>query len=110
VLTTATDPRVDRALAYLRERLGHPVTVSELAGQALLSRYHFLRVFKRETGRTPYRYLTMLRMHEAKRLLAQGETVTVVAARCGYSSAGHFSAAFHKETGVRPSRWTSATS
>ena len=85
------------------------MTVSELAGQALLSPYHFLRVFKRETGRTPYRYLTMLRMREAKRLLAQGQTVTAVAARCGYSSAGHFSAAFRKETGVRPSRWVSTT-
>lgn len=102
---TPADPRVGRAVAYMRERLGHRVTLPELASQAWLSPYHFLRVFKREVGRTPYRYLTMLRMHEAKRLLSQGETVTAVAMRCGYSSTAHFSATFRKETGLRPSRW-----
>ncbi|MDG4782446.1 AraC family transcriptional regulator [Micromonospora sp. WMMD961] len=102
VSPTPDDPRVGRAVAYMRERLGHPLTVPELAGQALLSPYHFLRVVKRQTGRTPYRYLTMLRMREAKRLLGAGETVTAVAARCGYSSTAHFSAAFRRRPGCGP--------
>ena len=89
----------------MRKRLGHPMTVSELAREALLSPYHFLRVFKTEMGHTPYRHLTMLRMDEAKRLLERGETVTRTAERCGYSNTAYFSAAFLRETGVRPSRW-----
>ncbi len=94
-----------RAVAYMRARLGHPVSVAELAREARLSPYHFLRVFTVEVGRTPHRHLVKLRIGEAKRLLAQDHTVTEAALRCGFSSTAHFSAVFLRETGMRPSRW-----
>ncbi|MDT8912272.1 AraC family transcriptional regulator [Amycolatopsis sp. PS_44_ISF1] len=93
------------AVAYLRDRLAHPVTVTELAGAVRLSPYHFVRVFKRATGHTPHRYLVLLRIAEAKRLLEDGATVTRTAQQCGFYSAAHLSAVFLRETGVRPSRW-----
>jgi AraC family transcriptional regulator len=94
-----------RAVAYLRNQLERPVTVAELAGVAGFSPYHFLRVFKRATGHTPHRYLTLLRIAEVKRLLERGVTVTQAAQRCGFYSTAHLSAAFLRETGVRPSHW-----
>lgn len=101
---------VGHAVAYLRDQLERPVTVAELAGVARLSPYHFLRVFKRATGHTPHRYLTLLRIAEVKRLLAGGVTVTRAAQRCGFYSTAHLSAVFLRETGVRPSRWPPPTS
>ena len=94
-----------RAVVFMRARLERQVTVAELAGLAGLSPYHFLRVFKRATGHTPHRYLTLLRIGEAKRLLEGGSTVTQAAQRCGFYSTAHLSAVFLRETGVRPSRW-----
>ncbi|MDN3059760.1 helix-turn-helix transcriptional regulator [Streptomyces sp. SRF1] len=94
----------------MRDRLPGRVTVTELAGVARLSPYHFLRVFKRATGHTPHRYLTLLRIAEAKRLLEAGVTVTQAAQRCGFYSAAHLSGVFLRETGVRPSRWPPPTS
>jgi AraC family transcriptional regulator len=94
-----------RALAYMQDQMDRPVTVAELAGVAWLSPYHFLRVFKRATGHTPHRYLTLLRIAEVKRLLECGVTVAQAARRCGFCSTAHLSAAFLRETGVRPSGW-----
>ncbi|WP_306208197.1 helix-turn-helix domain-containing protein [Actinoplanes sp. RD1] len=99
------DTRVCRAVAHMRERLGQRLTIAELAGVALLSPYHFVRVFRREVGRTPHRHLTLLRVREAQRLLEQGLPVTAVAAHCGFSGTPHFSAVFLRHTGLRPSRW-----
>ncbi|MFI6995971.1 helix-turn-helix domain-containing protein [Nocardia sp. NPDC050175] len=96
---------VFRAVAHMRDQLARPVTVAELAGVAQYSPYHFLRMFKRATGYTPHRYLTLLRIVEAKRLLERGVTVTQAARWCGFSSTAHLSAVFLRETGVRPSRW-----
>lgn len=94
-----------RAVVYMQDRMGRPVTVTELAGVAKFSPYHFLRVFKRATGHTPHRYLTLLRIAEVKRLLERGVTVGQAAQRCGFYSTAHLSAVFFRETGVRPSRW-----
>ncbi|WP_305785473.1 helix-turn-helix domain-containing protein [Symbioplanes lichenis] len=99
------DARVRRALALMRERLGDPLTLADLATAARLSPYHFLRVFKRATGETPGRHLTRLRVREAARLLDAGGSVTAVAARCGFSSPSHLSTAFLREVGVRPSQY-----
>jgi AraC family transcriptional regulator len=101
----SADARVRRAVAHMRERLDRPLTVAELAAEARLSPYHFLRVFTKATGETPHRYLTRLRIGAAKRLLERGGTVAEAAARCGFSSPAHLSAAFLRETGVRPSRY-----
>ncbi|MDP9794681.1 AraC family transcriptional regulator [Catenuloplanes nepalensis] len=104
----ATDARVRRAVALMRERLDRPPAVAELAAAAGLSPYHFLRVFTRATGLTPHRYLMRLRIGEARRLLDRGVSVAETADRCGFSSPAHLSAAFLREVGVRPSRYRSA--
>ncbi|MFD6156130.1 helix-turn-helix domain-containing protein [Nocardia sp. NPDC060256] len=97
---------VFRAVVYMRDQLARPVPLAELAGVARYSPYHFLRMFKRATGYTPHRYLTLLRIAEVERLLEHGVTVTQAAQRCGFSSTAHLSAVFLRETGVRPSRWS----
>ncbi|WP_433519380.1 helix-turn-helix domain-containing protein [Nonomuraea sp. CA-143628] len=101
--TRREDVRVRKAIAYMRDRLSEPVRLAELAEEVRLSPYHFLRVFKQATGETPVRYLTRLRIAHATRLLENGMTVSQVARRCGFSSPGHLSSAFLRETGVRPS-------
>ncbi|MGW4959834.1 helix-turn-helix domain-containing protein [Nonomuraea sp. NPDC004186] len=101
--TGREDVRVRKAIAYMRDRLSEPVRLAELAEEVRLSPYHFLRVFKQATGETPGRYLTRLRIAHATHLLEKGMTVSQVARRCGFSSPGHLSSAFLRETGVRPS-------
>ncbi|AEW99611.1 helix-turn-helix domain-containing protein [Streptantibioticus cattleyicolor] len=98
------DGRVGAAIALMRDRLAEPVTLADLAAEAHLSPYHFLRVFKATTGQTPHRFLTRLRIEAAQRLLVNGDlTVAEIARRCGFGSPGALSASFLRHTGMRPS-------
>ncbi|MFF8643993.1 helix-turn-helix domain-containing protein [Streptomyces sp. NPDC015345] len=102
------DARVGAAIAMMRDRLAEPVTLAEIAGEVHLSVYHFVRVFKAATGATPYRYLTRLRVEEAKRLLRGTDLpIARIAARCGFAGPGALSAAFLRQTGARPSAYRS---
>ena len=95
---------VRRAVAVMRERLAEPLTVAEIAAEAHLSVYHFIRVFRDATGETPHRFLTRLRIERARRLLSGTDlTVAQIADRCGFASPGALSTAFLGQVGVRPS-------
>ncbi|MGK3204368.1 helix-turn-helix domain-containing protein [Amycolatopsis sp. MEPSY49] len=100
------DARVRAAVTFLRERLAEPVTLADLAGEVHLSVYHLVRVFRTATGRTPHRFLTELRVGEAKRLLREtGLPLDRIAPRCGFAGPGALSAAFVRHVGVRPSAY-----
>ncbi|MGC7095055.1 helix-turn-helix domain-containing protein [Amycolatopsis lurida] len=97
---------VRRAAAFMRERLAEPLTVAEIAAEANLSVYHFIRVFRDATGETPHRFLTRLRIERARRLLSDTElTIAQIAGRCGFASPGALSSAFLGQVGVRPSAY-----
>jgi AraC family transcriptional regulator len=100
------DARVRAAVAFLRERLAEPVTLADLADEVHLSVYHLVRVFRTATGQTPHRFLTELRVEEAKRLL-RGTDLALdrIAPRCGFATAGALSAAFARHVGTRPSAY-----
>ncbi|GAA4535399.1 AraC family transcriptional regulator [Amycolatopsis samaneae] len=102
--STREDTRVRAAVALMRERLADPITLAEIAGEVHLSVFHLVRVFKDTTGVTPYRFLTRLRIEEAKRLLRETELpVAQIALRCGFASPGALSTAFLRHIGARPS-------
>ncbi|GAA1880837.1 AraC family transcriptional regulator [Streptantibioticus ferralitis] len=95
---------VRKGIAVMRDRLAHPLTLADIAAEVHLSVYHFIRVFREATGETPHRFLTRLRIEQARRLL-DGTDLTIgqIAERCGFSSAGSLSSAFLVHVGVRPS-------
>lgn len=98
------DKRVRAAVAMMRSRLADPITLADIAGEVHLSVYHFVRVFQKATGVPPHRFLTRLRIEEAKRLLRATELpIAQIAQRCGFAGPGALSAAFLRHTGVRPS-------
>ncbi|GAA1982689.1 AraC family transcriptional regulator [Amycolatopsis minnesotensis] len=94
------------ATAVMRERMAEPLTLAEIAAEAHLSVYHFIRVFRAATGETPHRFLTRIRIEQAQRMLS-GSTLTIgqIAERTGFGSPGSLSAAFLSQVGVRPSAY-----
>ncbi|MBA2481675.1 MAG: helix-turn-helix transcriptional regulator [Planctomycetes bacterium] len=68
-----------------------------------MSKDHLRRLFERDTGGTPQRFLANLRVGEAENLLAFGHKVKEAAARVEFADQHYFSRAFHRITGVRPS-------
>ncbi|MEU4172811.1 AraC family transcriptional regulator [Streptomyces sp. NPDC026665] len=95
--------RVTMVTNYMRERLAEPLSLDDLARQASMSRYHFLRVFRQSTGKTPHQFLTELRINAARQALEHGDdTIACVGRRCGFANPSHFSAAFRKFCGCSP--------
>ncbi|MEU5974910.1 AraC family transcriptional regulator [Streptomyces sp. NPDC047315] len=91
---------------YMERRLSENITLNELAGQAHLSRYHFLRRFSVATGKTPMQYLTGLRMDAARHLLAAGrDPINQVGRVCGFPNPANFARAFRKHVGCSPSEY-----
>ncbi|NED54041.1 helix-turn-helix transcriptional regulator [Micromonospora aurantiaca] len=102
---------VTRAVEYMTEYLSEPQRLSDIAQAALLSPFHFHRVFRHVTSTTPARFLTALRMAQARNLLVNSDlSVTEVCMAVGYSSLGTFISQFTRLTGMSPRRFRSAMS
>lgn len=103
-LTGPTRAIVD-ALRILRERYTEPLRVEELARAANMSPSVFHLRFKALTATTPLQYQKHLRLHEARRLLMDGETnVEAVAFQVGYQSPSQFSREYSRAFGLSPKR------
>lgn len=77
--------------------------IDDLASLVGLSRYHFLRCFKRATGSSPLQYVLARRVEHARRLLAHGdESIAAIAYAAGFSSQSHLNAMFKRHLGVTP--------
>jgi AraC-like DNA-binding protein len=66
---SAPDPWLQAILAYARENLTKPLTLDDLARQGQMSRFAFIRKFKRLCGRTPMEELRHMRLDQARTLL-----------------------------------------
>lgn len=96
---------VTRVIRAMRDRLDEPWTLSRLAQIAYLSPFHFSRVFRLITGAPPGRFLSTLRMAEARRLVVSSRmNVTDICTTVGYSSLGTFTTQFTAQIGVGPGR------
>ncbi|MCE9670958.1 helix-turn-helix transcriptional regulator [Myxococcus stipitatus] len=84
--------------------------LGDLARIAGLSPYHFLRVFKRETGVTPHRFLLQTRVRRALELLRDtSRPVTDIAFDVGFGDLSNFINTFRREVGASPARFRKAT-
>lgn len=101
---------VRAATQYIKDNLSSPLTAQSVASSAGVSKYHFLRQFKRLTGVTLSHYINDLRCQRARQLLEQGELkVKEVACLCGYSNLSYFSRTFRQFTGLLPSQINAST-
>jgi AraC family transcriptional regulator len=95
---------IDYVVEYINDNYAYPFSLEELADKIALSKSHFSRVFKKETGYTLQDYIVKVRLDRAKLLLYRGsQSITEIAHACGFSSSAHFSSAFGKHVGVKPS-------
>jgi AraC-like DNA-binding protein len=100
---------VERAIHFMCDKYSEPLSLDDIASSAIMSRFHFCRTFASVTGVTPGRFLSAVRIHEAKRMLVNAEMkVTDVAFAVGYSSLGSFSNHFTDSVGVSPGRYRRA--
>ncbi|MBI3831236.1 MAG: helix-turn-helix transcriptional regulator [Planctomycetes bacterium] len=96
---------VAASLAYLRQFHQRALTLDELARQAHMSTFHFVRRFKRATGFTPIEYLEKYRVGRAQELMMTQPELRLgeISRAVGYDDPAYFSRVFRKRTGWPPS-------
>ncbi len=97
---------IEDVKGYIQEHIREEVSIDELARVAMMSPYHFIRVFKNETGMTPHAYVLSYRIHVGMYLLESTSlSVSDICYETGFSSASVFSAAFRRQTGQTPTAY-----
>ncbi|HTZ80562.1 MAG TPA: AraC family transcriptional regulator [Stellaceae bacterium] len=106
--TAGDSARLRRVRDLVEARLGEDLSLETLAAEADLSPWHFLRLFRRETGATPHLYLLQRRLARARALLEAGEQPAAVAAATGFTDQSHLTHRFRRAYGVTPARFRRA--
>lgn len=96
------DGRILEMLRYIDAHLTEPLTIAMLADAFFISRYHMMRLFRQETGRTIHAYLQERRLLYARDLIRQGVCATESCFRAGFCSYSSFTRAYTKHFGTTP--------
>lgn len=96
----------EETITYINEHFREDISVEEMASLAGLSQYHFIRVFKKETGFTPHEYLINTRIATAKYLLKNSRrSIKDICFASGFSSESIFCGAFKRHQGMTPMQY-----
>jgi AraC family transcriptional regulator len=103
-VTHSVEESIEHVIKAMHERIGEQITIDDMAQIAMFSKFHFSRIFRNTTGISPGRFLSALRLQEAKILLVSTSlTIADISNQVGYSSIGTFSYRFKRSIGVSPS-------
>ncbi|TJY41543.1 helix-turn-helix transcriptional regulator [Cohnella pontilimi] len=99
-------PEIDAAIVYIHNNIYEPISLSKLSKHVGYSPYHFIRLFKAQTGLSPRYFISSLRIQKAKELLLHTHlTIRDVAQQVGHESLGTFTTRFAEKVGVTPSNF-----
>ncbi len=111
--TKAPDNKDAKALHYMRMAIGYigsklteKITADDVAKAIGLSKYYFLREFKKITNMTLVEYINGLRCEKARSMLRE-ENITIgeISALCGFENCSYFNKIFKAETGLTMSEY-----
>lgn len=92
--------------AYIQAHLQEPITASDLARAAGYSQYHATRMFKSETGLSPFEYIRRERLRSSAHALRNGKPKVIdVALDFVFDSHEGFTRAFSKGFGINPKKY-----
>lgn len=101
--TPRDERRVAAALRRIEAQAGLRLPVEELAAEAAVSPFHFLRVFEQVVGATPGQYMLRMRLRRAAvRLRCCDDTIAAIALDCGFEDLSTFNRQFRRATGLTP--------
>lgn len=105
----STDRETRRILDVVRfmvSRFDEPHQLGDLAAAAGVSRFHFLRQFRKLVGTSPNQFLIALRLRAvAQRLEESAESITEIALDAGFNDISHFNHLFRRAFAMSPGRW-----
>lgn len=107
MISAASDPtlpdKFKEILQLMEANIEEPLGLDEISDLVGLSRRQIERLFHRHADTTPSKYYLELRITRARRLLLQtNESVTTIAAACGFITQAHLSRCYRDYFGISP--------
>ncbi len=100
-----TEDKFQKAIAYMYQNANNKdISLEEIATFAGISKYHFLREFKKRFSVTPYRYLQNIRINNAKKMMRCDLSFSEIALECGFVDQSHLINSYKKFYGHTPSK------
>lgn len=93
---------IKNSIEFIKDTLDSNISLEELAKNSSLSKYHFLRVFKKNVGLTPHHYILTQKIQKAKELILEGQNLSQAGLNVGFSDQSHFIRNFRKIYGYSP--------
>ncbi len=94
------------SINFLIDNFNKDLNLKQVADISNLSTYHFIRVFKTETGKTPYKFLLDIKIEKAKYLLSDSsKSIAEICYACGFANQSHFAKVFKKYFCKTPSAY-----
>ena len=107
--TAITDFRVRKSIRLMSESPGAEIELDSIARESGLSRPHFYRLFRTQTGVTPHLYLNTLIMEQALDALVATETpIADISFDLGFTSQSGFTRFFAANAGMAPTDYRRA--
>ncbi|MDF2641200.1 MAG: btr 1 [Pseudomonas sp.] len=97
-----------RAKELMMNSIARPLSISQVAEGCSLSRSHFSRAFKKNTGYSPQEWFLHAKIDRSKELLDSGMPITQISLECGFADQSHFTRTFTRKTGQSPMAWRRA--
>ncbi|MCL2031438.1 MAG: helix-turn-helix domain-containing protein [Oscillospiraceae bacterium] len=92
-----------KAVEYIKRNYAAEIVLQDVAAHLFISQSYFCRIFKEETGQTPGRYITAVRIEESKRLLRDSSIgIAEISGRAGFENQSYFTKVFRKTEGCTP--------
>ncbi|MBD1379441.1 AraC family transcriptional regulator [Metabacillus arenae] len=97
---------INRALVYMQTQYHKPLTLEDLATEANLSKYYFIKKFKESMHTSPLQYLTKYRIEKAFHFLQHTDnTIKDISEQVGFADANYFYKVFRKIVGTSPGQF-----
>lgn len=93
---------VKNTYEFIKDSLDSKFTLEMLAKNSSMSKYHFLRIFKKEFGLTPHSFIINERINKAEKLIKNGMNISEASLEVGFNDQSHFTRNFKKLYGYTP--------
>jgi AraC family transcriptional regulator len=105
-VTARDEKRISEVLRVIETNARDPLDLDCLAATASMSKYHFLRTFRRVAGASPYQYLLSVRMRRAAlRLSSSSESVASIVFDSGFGDLSTFNRRFRETFAMSPTAY-----
>ena len=90
---------------YIHDNIRENITIDDLSQVANVSKFHLIRMFRRQFGLTPHKYIINLRINKVRKALKTGMSATHVAHKFGFFDTSHLNRHFKQAYGITPTQY-----